>query len=313
MHKSGLRPTTIFFASLRLRVFALKSAVDQALNIRVMTAEDLPFAASLSELAGWNQTPADWQRFVKCDPEGCFIAEWNGARAGTATTTCYGTDLAWIGMVLVLPECRRHGIGKALLNRCIEQLQRRGIRSIKLDATPLGKKLYDTLGFRDEWTLTRWETPGLTVPFPGQRNGRVATWSEAGLKRIAEIDQQAFGVSRQRMLGLTADQSKLWFHAGEDGMLDGHALLRPGLRANYLGPVVATSPEAGEELIRLAISKTANQPIYWDIPDHNASAVALARRLGFSSQRQLTRMYLGGNHCPGIPGNVYGIAAPEIG
>jgi GNAT superfamily N-acetyltransferase len=294
-------------------VFALKSVVDQPLKLRVMNAGDIEFAASLSALAGWNQTPDDWRRFLKYDPSGCFVAEWNDAPAGTATTASYGKDVAWIGMLLVHPDCRRHGIGKALLHQCIEYLQQRGVRSIKLDATPLGKKLYDTIGFRDEWTLTRWETYGLAVPFSGQRNGRVAAWSEAGLRHIAEIDLQGFGVSRQTMLGLTADQSRLWFHAGDDGTLDGHALLRPGLRANYLGPVVALTPEAGEELVRLAISKTPNQPVYWDIPDQNTAAVELARSLGFTAQRQLTRMYLGQNHRPGIPAHIFAIAAPEIG
>jgi GNAT superfamily N-acetyltransferase len=52
--------------------------------------------------------------------------------AGTATTIGYGTDLAWIGMVLVHPDHRRHGVGRALLAHCIAFLRERRIRSIKL-------------------------------------------------------------------------------------------------------------------------------------------------------------------------------------
>ena len=85
------------------------------------------------------------------------ILSSSSAPAGTATTTFYAPELAWIGMVLVHPDYRRRGIARALLARCIEYLRGRGARCIKLDATPLGKQVYDELGFKDEWTLTRWE------------------------------------------------------------------------------------------------------------------------------------------------------------
>ena len=120
------------------------------LHLRLMTANDLAFADSLRALAGWNQTRDDWRDLIALEPTGCFVAEWKGAPAGTATTTCYGKQVAWIGMALVHPECRRRGIGKALLNHCIAHLENRRIQCIKLDATPLGKTLYEQLGFRDE-------------------------------------------------------------------------------------------------------------------------------------------------------------------
>src|SRR5437016_1608350 len=144
------------------------------ITLRQMTPADLTFADSLRALAGWNQTLDDWKRLLALsvidlslpDSEaGCFIAEWQGASAGTATTICYGNELAWIGMVLVHPDFRARGIGRALLNRCLEYLQHRGIRCIKLDATSQGKLLYDQLGFHEEWSLTRWEcrTPRMPI------------------------------------------------------------------------------------------------------------------------------------------------------
>src|SRR6185436_14043087 len=113
------------------------------LRLRLLTRDDLPFADSVRALAGWNQTIADWERFLTAEPDGCFLAEWNGVPAGTATTMVYGLALAWIGMVLVHPDHRRRGIGRALLVRCIEHLRGRGVRGIKLDATPAGKEVYD--------------------------------------------------------------------------------------------------------------------------------------------------------------------------
>jgi len=77
--------------------------MNSPLRLRLMTRDDLPFADSVRSLEGWNQTLADWERFLTLQPDGCFVAEWNGTRAGTAATTIYGSDLAWIGMVLVHP------------------------------------------------------------------------------------------------------------------------------------------------------------------------------------------------------------------
>src|SRR3954447_4671037 len=136
------------------------------IHLRRMSESDILFADSLRASAQWNQTKRDWSRLLALSTRslgdvskesGCFVAEWNGTPVGTATTICYGKALAWIGMLLVDPEFRGRGIGSALLNACLKYLHGRGIGCIKLDATPQGKLLYERLGFRAEWSLTRWE------------------------------------------------------------------------------------------------------------------------------------------------------------
>ena len=107
-----------------------------ALQIQTMRRADIPFADSLRHIAGWNQLPADWERFLKMEPKGCFVATCQNNPVGTATTLTYDNKVAWIGMVLVHPNHRRKGIGRALLLKCIEHLRNLGIPSIKLDATP---------------------------------------------------------------------------------------------------------------------------------------------------------------------------------
>ena len=287
--------------------------MNSSLRLRLLTRADLPFADSVRALARWNQTPDDWQRFLATEPDGCFLAEWNGGPAGTATTTVYGPELAWIGMVLVHPEYRRRGVGLALLQRCIEYLRGREVRCIKLDATPLGKKVYDDLGFKDEWTLTRWECarchPRATV-----FDSRLRTWRDSDARRIAPLDSEAFGVPRNEIVRALAQQSRCALVLeSQPGSLAAYGFIRSGSQALYLGPLVAESADAGIRLVEALVAQSAAQKIFWDIPDQNDVAVKCAKEHGFTAQRLLTRMYLGENSTPGDPQKQFALAGPELG
>lgn len=283
------------------------------LRLRPLTSADLPFADSLRALAGWNQTLVDWSRFLTLQPDGCFLAEWEGAPAGTATTTVYGADLAWIGMVLVHPDYRRRGIGSSLLRRCIDYLHERGVRCIKLDATPAGKELYAQLGFKDEWTLTRWQRAAAhSRAAIGARS--IRRWEKGDPRAVEEMDTAAFGISRSRLLECLAEQSHFAFvMESEPGRNAGYGLLRRGAFASYLGPVAAISVGIALELIEALLETREGQNVVWDIPDRNVEMVTSARGHGFIAKRSLTRMYLGENIAPGDPERQFAIAGPELG
>jgi GNAT superfamily N-acetyltransferase len=278
-----------------------------------MRQTDLPFADSVRALAGWNQTLTDWRWFLAMEPNGCFLAERNGGPAGTATTIVYGPTLAWIGMVLVHPDHRRRGVGSALLLRCIEYLRERGLRCIKLDATPAGKRVYDALGFKDEWPLARWERSG-SWPHGADSNAAIRAWSGPDAPLVDGLDTEAFGASRLRLLQALLLQSR---HAlvsePAPGQTDGYGLVRKGACASYLGPVAATSAEAGLGLIEALASRCEGERIFWDIPDANTAAVEWARHHGFALQRPLIRMYLGENSAPSDPRKQFALAGPEVG
>lgn len=314
-----------------------------SLRIRLFQKTDFVFADSLRALVGWNQTPDDWMRLLNHQPDGCFIAEWDGQPVGTATTTIYEDKVAWIGMVLVHPDARRRGIGRALLEHCIAFLKPR-VACIKLDATPLGKTLYDTLGFKDEWTLRRWETSHVELPANPMKY-RVRRWGDADdTASMQMLDREAFGVDRWAMVLRTKWQSsRFQVHLTPKDRVNAFGTFRRGERAFYLGPVVAESIAAAGPLVKSFLTDLANQPVYWnrpdkaaalaqseslarsilknlpnqlifwDIPDQNTCAVELAQRLGFQPQRPLIRMFLGENKWPGDPQRIFALAGPEVG
>ena len=68
---------------------------------------------------------------------------------------CYGADLAWIGMVLTLPEFRGRGLARKLMEHSIAYCERRGVGWAKLDATDMGAPIYAKLGFEPECAVER--------------------------------------------------------------------------------------------------------------------------------------------------------------
>src|SRR3954451_22253247 len=111
-------------------------------TLRTMRHEDTPAAFQLSAHAGWNQTEEDWRTLLELSPEGCLAIEVDGQLAATTTLLCYGPKLAWIGMVLTKAEYQRRGFAKRLLALALQNADKMGIATIKLDATDQGQPLY---------------------------------------------------------------------------------------------------------------------------------------------------------------------------
>jgi ribosomal protein S18 acetylase RimI-like enzyme len=287
--------------------------MNSKITLRPLRFEDLSVADELRHAAGWNQTPADWRRLLSLDPEGCFAAVDQDKVVGTATTTSYGTGLAWIGMVLVHPSRRNQGIGRQLLTTCLEYLRGKGVKCIKLDATPAGQILYETMGFQVEWPLDRWmkaESGAPEIACPARVPATVKTddWDE-----ILQLDRQVFGGERAALLRLLGkDSIQTVVCRGTDGGMEGFGFLRSGVHADYIGPVVAQTEEAGQSIAHRFLHASL-RPLIWDIPAPCAEASAWAAKWGFVRQRPLGRMYLGKNEAVGLPQNVWGISDPATG
>ena len=172
---------------------------------------------------------------------GCYVAERGGAVIATATSTVFTPRLAWVGMMLVDPACRRQGLGRTLLTRVLRWLEGpRGVACVGLDATPLGKLLYDTMDFRDEYTLQRLEGVAPAVAAPAD----VRPPTAADIPRPATLDQATLGVDRLRLLrDLFAAHPPVCHLLERAGTIQGYVLIRPGACRWYLGPLVATDPD----------------------------------------------------------------------
>jgi GNAT superfamily N-acetyltransferase len=280
-----------------------------------MVKTDIPAGIRLKEIAGWNQTAADWGRFLEASPQGCFVAEHDGRVCGTATTVSFENRVAWIGMVLVDPEYRSRGIGTRLLERAIEYLNDLQITAIKLDATPQGKPLYENLQFVAEYEIERW-----TLRRSASEMAKLSDFSSGGalsqelLKSIFEADKESFGADRSFLLkSLHRDAPEFTMGIRNARVIEGYALGRRGSFADHLGPWMARNTTAAYSLLETFLARSSRAVVVVDSLKSNAVAGQLLMSLGFSYSRGLTRMYRGRNDHPGRPELLWAILGPEFG
>lgn len=284
------------------------------MRLRIMNEQDVPGGLRLNTLSGWNQTTADWQRFLKNSPLGCFVMEHEGQIVGTATTIPYESRFAWIGMVLVDPEYRKQGIGTALLQKTIEHLDDSHIRSMKLDATPQGKPIYTKLGFVEEYEIERWilkRPPGAirTTPAP-----TCTPLDEMRREQILRLDKELFGADRSFLLRALCEEAPEFATAVWEGeLVQGYAFGRRGLFADHLGSWMARTRAAAEKLLQAFLAKSLRETLLVDCMKSSSMAVELLRGCGFAPSRPLTRMVRGPNVYPGKPDSFCAILGPEFG
>lgn len=268
-------------------------------KLRLLQTADLASAIELSRVAGWNQTMEDWQAVLQLDPEGCFAIEVDDRIAATTTLLCYGTRLAWIGMVLTRPEYRRMGFAQRLVETAVERAAALKIESVKLDATPEGQPLYEKLGFMTEQIVERWFHDGRWALPLDKPDAPSAQYS-------LETDLEAFGADRALLLRQLAMRNPPKAISGA------YCFYRGGTRASYLGPCVAQEVKAAGLVIEQCLRNSAESGWYWDLLSSNKNALEMAKEIGFVPQRRLERMALGSSFKKNDE-MVYAIAGFELG
>lgn len=277
------------------------------IDVRLMTAADLPLGLRLCQEAGWNQIVADWQRLLDLQADGCFVAECDGEAVGT-TATCIFGSVAWIAMVLVAESARGRGIGTALMEHALRFLDERGVATVRLDARPMGQRIYERLGFVEQYRIAHYE--GMLPANP--RVQLVEDASADCWEELMDLDEQVTRTERRRLLRrLFTEHPQSVRFIRKDGHCCGYWTARPGRKTIRIGPCIATA-SAGPLPLADAGHRLAGQLVSIDVPIINEWANNWADFLGLTVQHTLTRM------CRGIPvveqvECLWGSSGPEKG
>jgi GNAT superfamily N-acetyltransferase len=268
-------------------------------QLRKLTYGDIPATLELSAQADWNQTADDWRMLIDLAPQSCLGMEVDGELAATTTLLCYGSRLAWIGMVLTKVKFRGRGLARRLLTEALKLADQMNIESVKLDATDQGKPLYEKSGFRSEQPVERWLRAGASDSLMPATVGNILPdkWSGA--------DYEAFGADRSQLLEKLVQRNFALF------LPESFLFARPGRATAYLGPCISDDASVAHALIERFVQST-KASVSWDLLAQNQNAIAIAKDIGFIPQRHLTRMVRGKN-LRGREESVYALAGFEFG
>jgi ribosomal protein S18 acetylase RimI-like enzyme len=264
------------------------------MSVRPFTAGDIPLGMRLKAAANWNQTEADWRRALELEPDGCFVGVCDGVDAATLTTAVFG-GTAWIAMVLTDPAFRGRGLATALLKHALAWIEGRGIASVRLDATALGRPVYEKLGFRVVGEETRYfGTPTFDDERAMVGSRSFLPLAAADIAAAGILDARSTGNDRTRLLEtLRRDWPEVSFGWHDGHTMNGFVTARRGSRAVQIGPSIATDPEVGEWLLSIMFNLFRDQAVYVDVPTANVAACNLVRRRGLAVERTFFRMTLG--------------------
>ena len=281
------------------------------ITYRTLSRSDIQAGLRLCRLAHWNQLAADWELFLTLSPQGCRAAVSDDQVVGTVTTVNFQDCFAWVGMVLVDPGYRGHGIGTRLLTLSVEILE--GVPAVRLDATPQGKPVYERMGFVAEYELSRMQIE-LTSDSGVPSSVRTIPLGYQDLEKVLEMDQQVFGADRGPLLdwALARAPEYAWVVKGDSGV-EGYCFGRHGYAFEQIGPVVAHQQEVAEQLVVSCLRGNAGKKFILDPPCFSADWLQWLSQVGFLHQRPFTRMCFGEIRHPGIPQKQWAIFGPEVG
>lgn len=281
-----------------------------------MTEADLETANALLQ-AAFNSTN-DWRgtlrHYLQIQPDGWLFAsesDQSGAEeqiAAMVGITSY-EGFAYIGMMAVHPAHQRKGIGGAVMEYALQWIGGRGVPITLLDATKEGEALYRKLGFVPSGNRPLLDYRRPEPPPPPTATLEVIT---SGLvDELTAFDMPIFGAERRRVLAsmVARNPDRGLLIRDAHGDLAGYAFAD----SRRIGPMVATTAEAAEQILRGMLQFPFETYPMIITPFDNKAAISMLVRLGFSSLRSCVHMQRGGGAHPGQIDKLYGQVSYAIG
>lgn len=292
------------------------------ISIRNLTDSDLDSADAIlaSAFGATTSRKDELRRYLTLQPDGWLVAEAGDGPMGMVGAVDYGA-FAYIGMMAVLAEMQRRGIGRALMEHVLAWLDARRCPLSLLDATPFGARLYPKLGFVDDdrtETYVRQTSPSPQPPSLSHREreggrgvGEVRPLHPSDLPALAEFDAPIFGADRTRLFEVyLRDFPQRAFVAH-----DKHGRISGYLFAQWrkIGPWAARTPQSAEALLGAALSLPFDEVAIVLTPSSNTAVADMLSCAGFKIQPSHRHMRRGGARHPGQRSLIYGQTSFALG
>lgn len=282
------------------------------LTIRSMSEREIDTALDWAAAEGWNPGLHDAAPFHAADTEGFLIGLIDDEPAATISAVRYGDGFGFIGFYIVEPSHRGKGHGRTIWQAAVARLAG---RCVGLDGVLAQQENYCRSGFSFAHRNVRYQGEGGGNPEPIPPDGtRLVPLSSLPWPSLESYDASCFPAGRSAFLQSWIAQP----HTVALGLIDGNRLIGYGILRRCrsgakVGPLFADTSQAANTLLcALRAAAPPDQPVYLDVPECNAKAVALAESHGMSPMFETARMYTG--PAPRLAmDRIYGISSFELG
>jgi len=211
------------------------------IDIEIADVRHLPeFMALVADVA-WPHTSEDVSSSLLLGRPWRAIDRDSGATIGVAVWWPMGPDYGRVGLVIVSPNFQGHGIGRAMMQKVMEDA---GTRALTLLATEEGKPLYDKLGFKSVG-LTQRHQGHYSHPPTIENAAHPASIED--LSEIVALDARVTGFDRSAMITHMFDSGRTnLLRLGDH--ITGYAIARPFGLGHVLGPLIAQNEDDAEAL-----------------------------------------------------------------
>ncbi|MBY0333825.1 MAG: GNAT family N-acetyltransferase [Acetobacteraceae bacterium] len=276
---------------------------------RPMRRAELDLAIDWAAAEGWNPGLHDADAFWAADPEGFWLAELRGQPVACISVVRYTPDYGFLGFYICRPEHRGKGHGLALWQAGMAHL---GARCVGLDGVVAQQGNYRRSGFALAHRNIRFGTAKPVAPVASSAV-QVVPAESLPFGAIAAFDATGFEAPRPAFLRhwLTLPgHVALGARCGD--RLAGYAVLRPAREGAKIGPLFADDAATARALLAALLARAPAGPVFLDVPEVNAAALALARDAGMAPVFETARMYRGAP--PAMDwSRVFGVTSFELG
>lgn len=269
-----------------------------SLEFRSWNDEDISFAKRMTDIEGWGNSLADFERLLEIEPNGCLVGLHDGERVGMITALAFGR-YGFLGSLIVPAEYRGRQIGERLMRQGIDYLKGRECDTIELDGVIKAVPLYKRLGFQEKYHSLRFKRPGAPVKPGGnglEMSDRVRGVNGADIAKVIEFDKASLGIDRSRALKAIYDLFPNSFSAvfGPSDELLAYLIVRPIDEVScQLGALVSTENLASIQLLSHAITDYSAYDLSIGMPAMAGYISHWILRQGFIRYAPCLRMFIG--------------------
>ncbi|MFB6729855.1 GNAT family N-acetyltransferase [Bacillus mobilis] len=235
------------------------------IKVERLREEQIGDIVALSSYIGWDYNREEIETIFD---SGIVYGVWNerGELIASAAIILYGEKLASIGMVIVHPDYKGRGIGKAITNACMKSVSVQ--TPIMLIATDEGKPLYEKLGFKSVSYVSKYICNSYNMNHKCVGNEEcMMDYEEVDLEEIIKIDEYAFGTNRKVFLKKRIIQSEqcIVVKDKEQNVL-GYGLSIQTSENKIIGPVVARNDAMAMRIVH-ALARGHNGRLRIDVTE----------------------------------------------